>query len=170
MEVSMASLPLILKYLFTLVLGATPIIELRYAAVIAQYAFDLAPLPAFICGLIGNIIPVYFIVKYIRPLFDFFGRWKPFKIIIDWASERATKKIEESERLQNFAALGLFIFVAIPLPGTGAWVGSLIANFLDLPPKKAIPPIVAGVFAAGLIVLTLTAIANGGIQYLLQRG
>ena len=75
-----------------------------------------------------------------------------------------------SEKLQNFAALGLFLFVAVPLPGTGAWVGSLIANFLDMPPKKAIPPIIAGVFAAGIIVLTLTAIANGGIQYLLQRG
>ena len=81
----MQSLPLILKYLFTLILGATPIIELRYAAIIAQYAFGLTPLQAFICGLIGNIIPVYFIVKYIRPLFDFFGRWKFFKKIIKWS-------------------------------------------------------------------------------------
>ena len=127
------------------------------------FTFHLNYLESFICSFIGNIIPVYFIVKYIRPLFDFFGRWKPFKAIIDWASER------ESEKLQNFAALGLFLFVAIPLPGTGAWVGSLIANFLDLPPKKAIPPIVLGVLTAGIIVLTLTAIANGGIQYLLQR-
>ena len=125
------------------------------------FTFHLNYLESFICSFIGNIIPVYFIVKYIRPLFDFFGRWKPFKAIIDWASE--------SEKLQNFAALGLFLFVAIPLPGTGAWVGSLIANFLDLPPKKAIPPIVLGVLTAGIIVLTLTAIANGGIQYLLQR-
>lgn len=166
----MAGLPLVVKYLFTVILGAMPIIELRYAAIIAQYAFELSPLQAFICGFIGNILPVYFIVKYIRPLFDFFGRWKPFKIIIDWASEKATKHIEESERLQNFAALGLFLFVAIPLPGTGAWVGSLIANFLDLPPKKAIPPIIAGVLTAGVIVLTVTAIAEGGIHFLLQRG
>ena len=50
------------------------------------------------------------------------------------------------------------------MPGTGAWVGSLIANFLNLPPKKAIPPIVAGVFVAGVIVLTITAVAAGGIQ------
>ena len=133
------------------------------------FTFHLNYLESFICSFIGNIIPVYFIVKYIRPLFDFFGRWKPFKAIIDWASERATKKIEESAKLQNFAALGLFLFVAIPLPGTGAWVGSLIANFLEWPPKKAIPPIVLGVLTAGIIVLTLTAIANGGIQYLLQR-
>ena len=165
----MTSLPLIIKYLLTIILGATPIIELRYAAIISQYAFGLDVLPSFICGLIGNIIPVYFIVKYIRPLFDFFGRFKIFKVIIDWASEKATKKIAESERLQNFTALGLFLFVAIPIPGTGAWVGSLIANFLDLPLKKAFWPLALGVLAAGIIMLTGTAIANGGIQILLQH-
>lgn len=68
----MGSLPIVIKYILTMILGATPIIELRYAAIISQYAFGLTPLPSFICGLIGNVIPVYFIVKYIRPLFDFF--------------------------------------------------------------------------------------------------
>lgn len=160
----MAGLPLIIKYLLTLILGATPIVELRYAAIIAQYAFQLSPLEAFICGLIGNIIPIYFIVKYIRPLFDFFGRWKPFKIIIDWATEKATKKIAENPKLQTVTSFALFIFVAVPIPTTGAWVGSLIANFLNLPPKKAVPPIVLGTITAGIIMI----IANGGIQYLLQ--
>ena len=96
--------------------------------------------------------------------------YRKFKKIIDWASEKATKRIAEDERLRTFTALGLFLFVAIPLPGTGAWTGSLIANFLDLPVKKAFWPIVAGVFTAGVIMLTGTAIANGGIQFLLQRG
>ena len=160
----MTSLPLFIKYLFTVILGAMPIVELRYAAVISQYLFGLAPLPSFICGLIGNIIPVYFIVKYIRPFFDFFGRWKPFKKIIDWASEKATKKIAESPRLQNYTAVGLFLFVAVPIPTTGAWVGSLIANFLDMPPKKAVPPIILGIIVAGIITVS----ANGGIQYLLS--
>ena len=59
--------------------------------------------------------------------------------------------------------------MAIPVPGTGAWVGSLIANFLNMPPKKAIPPIVAGVLTAGIIVLAATAIANGGIQYIFSH-
>ena len=113
---------------------------------------------------------VFHILKLLYvPLFDFFGRWKPFKIIIDWATERATRKIEESEKLQSYTALGLFLFVAVPLPGTGAWVGSLIANFLNLPPKKAIPPIIAGVLVAGIIVLAVTAAANGGIQYLFNH-
>lgn len=165
----MSTLPIFVKYLITAFIGMIPIVELRGAIPIGVFTFHLNYLESFICSFIGNIIPVYFIVKFIRPLFDFFGRWKPFKIVIDWASEKATKNIENNPRLQNFAALGLFLFVAVPLPGTGAWVGSLIANFLDLPPKKAIPPIIAGVIAAGIIILTLTAIANGGIQYLLQR-
>lgn len=160
---------IIFKYLGTLLISMTPIIELRGAIPVAVFTFHLTYIEAFIISFIGNIIPIYFIVKYIRPLFDFFGRWKPFKIIIDWASDRATKKIAESERLQNFTALGLFIFVAIPLPGTGAWVGSLIANFLDLPVKKAFWPLAAGVLTAGIIILSGTAIANGGIQILLQH-
>lgn len=159
----------IFKYLATLLISMTPIIELRGAIPVAVFTFHLTYVEAFIVSFIGNIIPIYFIVKYIRPLFDFFGRWKPFKIIIDWASERATKKIAQSEKLQNFTALGLFLFVAIPLPGTGAWVGSLIANFLDLPIKKAFWPLAAGVLAAGIIILSGTAIANGGIQILLQH-
>ncbi|MDD3303462.1 MAG: small multi-drug export protein [Clostridia bacterium] len=160
---------IVFKYIATILIGMTPIIELRGAIPIGVFTFHLSYLEAFILSFIGNIIPIYFIVKYIRPLFDFFGRWKPFKKIIDWATARATKKIEESDKLQNFAALGLFLFVAIPLPGTGAWVGSLIANFLDLPPKKAIPPIVLGVLVAGIIILAGTAAANGGIQFLFQR-
>lgn len=160
---------IIFKYLATLIISMTPIIELRGAIPVAVFTFHLTYLTAFIISLIGNIIPIYFIVKYIRPLFDFFGRWKPFKIIIDWASERATKKIAESNKLQNYTALGLFIFVAIPLPGTGAWVGSLIANFLDLPVKKAFLPLALGVFTAGIIILAGTAITNGGIQVLLQH-
>lgn len=166
----MAELPLIIKYLISGFIGMVPIIELRGAIPFAVGILKLNYIEAFLCSFIGNIIPVYFIVKYIRPLFDFFGRWKPFKIIIDWASEKATKHIQTNEKLQNAVSLGLFLFVAIPLPGTGAWVGSLIANFLDVPPKKAIPPIIIGVLTAGIIVLTLTAVAAGGISVLLQRG
>lgn len=165
----MASLPLFIKYILTGLVGILPILELRGAIPVGVFTFHLSYLESFICSFIGNIIPVYFIVKYIRPLFDFFGRWKIFKVIIDWATEKATKHIQENEKLQNAVSVGLFLFVAIPLPGTGAWVGSLIANFLDLPPKKAIPPIIIGVLTAGIIVLSITAAANGGIQYLLQR-
>ena len=159
---------LIVKYLITLFIGMLPIIELRGAIPIGV-GLGLTYFESFIFSFIGNIIPIYFIVKYIRPLFDFFGKFKPFKKIIDFATNKATKKIEESEKLQNYTALGLFLFVAIPIPGTGAWIGSLIANFLNLPPKKAIPPIIVGVLTAGIIVLTITAVANGGLQYIFSH-
>lgn len=165
----MASLPLIIKYVITFVVSMTPIIELRGAIPIGV-GMGLSYFEAFLISFIGNIIPIYFIVKYIRPLFEFFRRWKPFRIIIDWATNKATKKIEESEKLQNFTALGLFLFVAIPIPGTGAWVGSLIANFLDLPLKKAFWPLALGVLAAGIIILAITATAVGGFNMLFTQG
>ena len=146
-----------------------PIIELRGAIPIAVFTFHLTYLEAFIISFIGNIIPVYFIVKFIRPIFNLLSKIKIFKKIIDWATEKATKKIAESPKLQKGALLGVYLFVAIPLPGTGAWMGSLIANFLDLPPKKAVPMIILGVFTAGVIMLALTAFANGGINYLITH-
>jgi len=160
---------IIIKYIITLIISMTPIIELRGAIPIAVFSLHLSYIESFIISLIGNIIPIYFIVKYIKPLFDFLGKWKPFKKIIDFATKKATDKIANDQKLQNFTALGLFLFVAIPIPGTGAWVGSLIANFLGLPFKKAFPPLALGVLSAGIIILTATSIANGGINYLFQH-
>ena len=98
-------MPVFLKYLITFIIGMVPVVELRGAIPIGV-GMGLSYFESFMCSFIGNIIPIYFIVKYIRPLFDFFRRWKPFKVIIDWASNKATRKIEESERLQNYTALG----------------------------------------------------------------
>lgn len=159
----------IIGYLGTLAISMIPIIELRGAIPVAVFTFHLTYVEAFIISFIGNILPVYFIVKFIRPIFDLLGKIKVFREIIDWVTEKANRKIAESKKLQTATILGLYLFVAIPLPGTGAWTGSLIANFLDLPPKKAVPPIVAGVFTAGIIILILTAIANGGINYLFTQ-
>ena len=153
-------------YILTLLISMIPIIELRGAIPVAVFSFHLTYAEAFIISFIGNIIPVFFIVKYIRPIFDLLARIKIFKRFIDWVTEKANKKIAENKRLQTATLLGLYLFVAIPLPGTGAWTGALIANFLDLSPKKAVPPIYAGVFTAGIIILVITAAANGGINYL----
>ena len=155
---------IMVKYLITFFLGLCPIIEIR-GAIPVGVGLGLSYIESFAIGFIGNIIPIYFIVKYTGPIFDFFGKIKFFKKIIDWASDRAIKKIEESEKLQNFTALGLFLFVAIPIPGTGAWVGSLIANFLHVPIKKAWWPLSLGVLAAGIIVL----IATGSVVTIFQH-
>ena len=146
---------IIVKYLITFFLGMCPIIEIR-GAIPVGVGLGLSYLEAFVLGFLGNIVPIFFILKFIGPIFEFFRRWKIFRTIIDWASNKATKKIEESTKLQNYTALGLFIFVAVPIPTTGAWVGSLIANFLHVPLKKAWPPLAAGVLTAGIIVLVAT--------------
>lgn len=156
-------------YIVTFIVSLIPIIELRGAIPIGVFTFHITYLEAFIIAVIGNCIPIYFIVKYIFPIFDILGKFKPFKIIIDWATEKATNKIKENQKLQTYTSLALFLFVAIPLPGTGAWTGSLIASFLKIPPKKACPPLLLGVLTAGIIILTLTAAANGGITYLLHK-
>lgn len=152
---TLQGIPLLCKYLLTVLVGMMPILEIR-GAIPLGVALGLDYWSAFFCSLIGNVIPIFFIIKYIRPLFDFFGRWKFFKMIIDYATEKATRKIQENPKLQSAVAFALFFFVAIPLPTTGAWVGSLVANFLDLPLKKAFPPLALGVAAAGLIVLIAT--------------
>ncbi len=153
-----------LKYIITFILGMCPIIEIR-GAIPVGVGMGLSYFEAFLIGFIGNIIPIYFIVKYIGPIFDFLRKFKIFNKIIDWATNKATKKIEESPRLQNFTALGLFLFVAIPIPGTGAWVGSLIANFLHVPFKKAVIPLILGVLTAGSIIL----IATGSVVTIFQH-
>lgn len=160
---------IIVKYICTIIISMIPVIELRGAIPIAVFSFHLTYFEAFILSVIGNCIPIFFIVKYIKPLFNFFGRFKPFKKIIDYATEKANKKIAENPKLQTATFFALYLFVAIPLPMTGAWTGSLIANFLDLPPKKSFLPLGLGVLTAGIIILTVTAIANGGISYLFQN-
>ena len=152
---ALQSFPIFIKWIITAIVGMMPIVEIRGAIPIGV-TLGLDYPTSYIFSFIGNIVPIFFIVKYAKPLFDFFGRWKFFKKIIDFATEKATRKIKESKKLQNFAALGLFLFVAVPLPTTGAWVGSLIANFLDLPLKKAFLPLAAGVAVAGFIVLVAT--------------
>ena len=91
-------MPIIVKYLITFFVGILPIIELRGAIPIGV-GLGLSYFESFIFSFLGNILPIYFIVKYIRPLFDFFGRWKPFKKIIDFATNKATKKIEKIMKL-----------------------------------------------------------------------
>ena len=79
----MAELPIAIKYLLTAFVGMVPIVELRGAIPVGVFTFHLNYLESFLCSFVGNIVPVYFIVKYIRPLFDFFGRWKK-QILLSW--------------------------------------------------------------------------------------
>lgn len=139
--------------LLTMLISMLPVVELR-GGLPAGVAMGL-PIPvAFAASLVGNMIPVPFIILFVRPLF----RWVRIHIpklegFISHLEARAEAKSADVLRYQTW---GLLIFVAIPLPGTGAWTGSLIAAMLEMRVREAFPPIALGVVTAGIIVAVVT--------------
>ncbi len=138
---------------FTMLVSMIPIIELR-GGLPFGVALGLPYHLAFPAAVIGNIIPAPFIIVYIRRIFDLMRRSMPrLNGLVDRMEKKAHLK---GQKVTKYKYLGLWLFVAIPLPGTGAWTGSLAAAFLDTRLKKALPAIVLGVITAGCIMLALT--------------
>lgn len=131
-----------------------PVIELRGAIPVA-FAMGMEWWKALILCVIGNLIPVPFVVVYMRPLFNFFRKSRFFVGIIDWLEKRTMKK---ADTVLKYSAIALFAFVAIPLPGTGAWTGAMIAAILGMRLKHAMPAITVGVLTAGVIMSMLSGV------------
>ena len=141
------------KCLFTMLVSMLPIIELR-GGLPFGVALGLPYYLAFPAAVIGNLIPAPFIIVYIRRIFKLMRKYIPkLNALVDKLEHKAHLK---GEKMLKYEALGLWLFVAIPLPGTGAWTGSLAAAFLDIRLKKAMPAVVLGVLTAGTIMLALT--------------
>ena len=141
------------KCLFTMLVSMIPIIELR-GGLPFGVALGLPYYLAFPAAVIGNLIPAPFIIVYIRRIFELMRRYLPWlNGIVDKLERKAHLK---GKKMQKYQYLGLWLFVAIPLPGTGAWTGSLAAAFLGMRLKKAMPAVVLGVLTAGCIMLGLT--------------
>ena len=143
------------KFLLTMLISMVPVVELR-GGVPAGVAMGLPTGMALLAGVIGNMIPVPFVILFIRKAF----KWVRVHIpwlggFVDRLETRAYRKIK-NRNLVRYEAWGLLLFVAIPLPGTGAWTGSLIAALMDLRLKNAVPVIFLGVVIAGLIMTALT--------------
>lgn len=137
------------KYLIVFGMSMVPVIELR-GAVPYGVAAGLSLLPVLLTAILGNMVPVPFILLFIRKILVWMKtREGFFKRIAEKLEARALSK---SDVLEKYAAFGLFVLVAIPLPGTGAWTGALVAAVFRLKWKHAIPAIFAGVIAAGLIM------------------
>ena len=139
--------------LLTMLISMLPVVELR-GGLPAGVAMGL-PIPAaFFASLIGNMIPVPFVILFARPLFKWIRVHIP-KLggLVSRLENRAKVKSADVLRYQTW---GLLIFVAIPLPGTGAWTGALIAAVLDMRLKRAVPVIFLGVVIAGCIITLLT--------------
>ena len=134
------------------IISLLPILELR-GGLIAARILGVEFIKAFIICYIANIIPVPFILLFINWIFNKMSKWKPTKKIVDWLSNKTLKK---KEQIDKYGYFGLFLFVGIPLPGTGAWTGSLLAILLNLEKKKSFITIALGVLAAGIIMSLLS--------------
>ncbi|NLA77716.1 MAG: small multi-drug export protein [Clostridiales bacterium] len=134
------------------IISLLPVLELR-GGMIAARILGLPFLRAFIISFIGNMIPIPFILLFIRKIFDFLKRYKFWAKIIKRLELRSEKK---SDKIVKYKEWGLLIFVALPLPGTGGWTGALIAALMDLRMKKCLPIITMGVLIAGIIMSLIT--------------
>lgn len=141
------------EFLLTVLVSMVPIIELR-GGIPFGVAAGLPVWMAFLAAVIGNIIPAPFIIVFIRRIFG----WMRVKMprlngVVDKLEKKAHLK---GATVSKYKYLGLAIFVAIPLPGTGAWTGSLAAAFLDMRLRKAMPAVILGVVVAGFLISVLT--------------
>ena len=134
--------------LWAFLISMVPIIELRGALPVALASGVKLPL-AIILTVAGNLLPIPFILLFVRPLFKWFKKLGMLRSFVQKLEERAFKKSDKVIK-NNF--WGLVIFVAIPLPGTGAWTGALIAALLDMRLKYALPAIALGVVIASVII------------------
>lgn len=134
-----------------------PIMELRGGLVAASLMGVWWP-KAFLICYIANLLPIPFILLFIKRIFKFLKRFKKLGGFVTRLEEKAIKKSDSIKKKQLW---GLFAFVAIPLPGTGGWTGSLIAALLNLDIKKSLPVIAAGVAAAGVIMLVVSYFIPG---------
>ena len=147
-----------IKYLTIFLISMVPIVELRgalpYAAV-----FVLPLVPSYIICVIGNMLPVPFIFFFARKVLIWGADKKVIGKFFTWCLDKGERG---GEKLKSKAGKGLYValllFVGIPLPGTGAWTGTLAASFLDMDFKKSVIACMGGVLLAGVIMGTLSAL------------
>lgn len=137
------------KIIITFLVSMVPVIELRGAIPIAT-GMGLSPFVAIPVAIVGNLLPIPFIIIFIKKIFAWMRKVSPkLNAVVDKMEAKAEKN---KAKVLKYAFWGLTIFVAIPLPGTGAWTGALVAAMIDMPLKKAFPSVVLGVLIAGAIV------------------
>ena len=141
---------LLTKYIIVFFVSMVPLIELRGAVPIGT-GLGLPWDMTLIVSIIGNCVPIPIILMFVKAVLTWMRSCKVvlFRRISNWLHEKAEKN---RAKIDKYAAWGLFIFVAIPLPGTGAWTGALVASLFDMPKGKAMLSISTGVVSAGLIM------------------
>lgn len=129
-----------------------PIIECRGGMIIAK-GFEIPFIKAFLLCYLGNMIPLPFIILFIKKIFAFM---KKHNILTRFIEKLEGKTAKNQNKVMRYKQWGLLLFIAIPLPGTGGWTGSLFAALLNIDFKKALPIVALGVFIADIIMSVLT--------------
>lgn len=150
---SLIAVPFV-KEFFIFFISMCPVLELR-GGLIAASLLKMNPIPSYIICILGNILPIPFILWLINKILNSMRNSKKDKIknIAKWLD----KKVEKNKyKIEKFGYLGLVLFVGIPLPGTGAWTGCLIASALEMDKKKSFIAALLGVFIASIIMMILS--------------
>lgn len=151
------------KEMIVFIISMIPILELRGGLLVAGPLLGVPVAKAIPLCVLGNIIPVPFILLLITPIFDWMKGTKHLKPLVTKLEARAMSK---SEQVEKYEFWGLAIFVGIPLPGTGAWTGALIAALLGMKFRKAFPSIVIGICMATVIMWFISYVLLGGVHLL----
>ncbi|MBS6397284.1 MAG: small multi-drug export protein [Clostridiales bacterium] len=140
------------REMIVFIISMVPILELR-GGLLAASVMNIEIVRAIWYCVIGNIIPVPFILLLITPIFNWMKGTKTFRPMVEKLESRAMGK---SEQIEKYEFWGLVLFVGIPLPGTGAWTGSLIASLIGMKFKKAFPAVILGIVIATVIMSVLS--------------
>lgn len=140
------------KELIVFIISLMPILELR-GGLIAASLLNLNPVVSYIVAIIGNIIPVPFILWFINSILEWMRNKKHLSKIAKWLDGKVEK---HKGQIEKYGFWGLVLFVGIPLPGTGAWTGCLIASVLEMDRKKAFIAAMLGILMASIIMMILS--------------
>ena len=149
------------NYLWVFLISIVPIVELRGAIPIGWSLGNHWLWNALLC-IVGNMLPVPFILLFIRHIIEWMKKTRLHRVA-EWIEKKAAKN---SGKVMKYATFGLFLFVAIPFPGTGAWTGALVAAMLDMRMKYAIPSIYGGIIAAAVIMTVAFYVPGSFLSFL----
>ncbi len=154
-----------IHYLIVFLISMVPLIELR-GAIPYGLGFGLDPFFTYAIAIVGNCLPVPVILLFVKRVLTWMQGCsvRLFRRVATFVTEKAQKGLVKVER---YAALGLYLFVAIPLPGTGAWTGALIAAMFDMKKRYAFLSIFLGVLTAGIIMSLITGGILAGLDFML---
>lgn len=142
------------KELVVFIISILPILELR-GGLIAASLLNVSPLTGYIVSIIGNTLPVPFILIFINKILDWMGKSKIkwMNKLSKWLDKKARK---HKDSIEKYGYLGLTLFVGVPLPGTGAWTGCLVSSVLNMDKKKSFISIMLGIIMASIIMMLIS--------------